>query len=99
MSSDNTRGFIGRVIQHLNLKELFWIIQPRYRIEQSANHIHLVIHRQLNSYRRKFFLGWLKGKRTTFIPKVGKENVVSVNAIHQQKDENNQVANNYSVTK
>ena len=34
----------------------------------------------------------------TFIPEVGKQNVVPVDAVHQQKGENSQVANNNTVT-
>ncbi len=44
--------FVDRVIQHLNLEQLAWVVELAYRIDQPIHNVHLIEDRKLDGDRR-----------------------------------------------
>src|SRR5882672_6556209 len=52
----NFRGIVSGVVEELDFQPVTRIIKSANRLQEPANHIALIVDRQLNSYLRKVFV-------------------------------------------
>ena len=46
-------GFVGRVVEHLDLEQLARIVEPAHRLDEPVGDVHLVVERKLNRDDRR----------------------------------------------
>ncbi len=80
-------GFIGGVIEHLNLQQMGRIIEPDGGVDQPFNHQRLVEHRQLHSDRRQVggSRGRWRGGRAAAVQAIQQSEHPRVEGVYRQQ--------------
>src|SRR3981189_3700532 len=82
----NFLALVGRIVQHLNLKPIAWILQRATGVNQSIDHELLVKNWQLhrNEGKLSIWIGNRRLRRVFAIPVVKPPQVVAVNAVKRE---------------
>ena len=92
---DQPRGYLARlvrrIVQHLNLQPVAWVIELRRRFEQPLDHVALV--GQLHRHPREFFKAARWPRRVALVADINPGQGVTVQAVNRKDDEDGKVRN------
>ncbi len=61
--SDDQDRFVGRIVEHLHLEPIEWIVEVGYGLDDPFADVELVVDRQLDRDKRQFMFGEQRGRR------------------------------------
>ena len=92
----NLDGFVGRVVEQLNVELVFGVVQPANGIEQTIDDVLLVIDRQLHRDARQVSVAEQRRRfcrLPLFVLVIKVDHPVAVRAVSRQNDQNDEVGN------
>jgi hypothetical protein len=96
LAARQSLGFVGRVVEDLDLEPLSRVVEPRDCIEQPLDHRRFVVERKLNGDgrqvgRRKLWNGAIGAFQLPPEPDAEPNQVGAVNAVGTQKEQNGEI--------
>ena len=85
-------GLINRIVQHLDLEKLPWIVQFAHGTKQTLGYVHLVKNWQLHRHRRQLFK--VTGRNRCALPvfEIQINDEVAMDTVRRKTDEHTQIA-------
>ena len=88
-------GLVGRIVEHLDFKQLARILDPAYGVEQPIDDVHLVVERQLDGDDWKRVERSLRLGLLVLVLHVDVHQVVTVPSINSEDEENEEIRGEY----
>ena len=91
LAGGDGRGLIGRIVQHLHLEQLARVIELRDRLQQPLDHVHLVVHGQLDRDPGQFLEVRQRHRSPIPVLQIQVDDDVAVQAVEGQAGQDDEI--------